>query len=72
MAKGKMVKGCDYAEVDEKYEKKRKKKEMDSSKTAGLALRLKMSEKEEGYSNKPRVKAQKKVGKLVSGQNKVY
>lgn len=70
--KGKMVKGCDYAEDDEKYEKKMKKKAAKGMKTAGLALKLKESESEEGYSKKPRVKPQKKGMKPVSGQKKVY
>lgn len=70
--KGKMVKGCDYAEDDEKYDKKMIKKDAKGMKTAGLALKLKESEKEEGYSKKPRVKPQKKNMKPVMGQKKVY
>jgi len=70
--KGKMVKGCDYSEDDEKYDKKRTKKDAQGMKTAGLALKLKQSEKDEGYSKQPRVKAQKKMAKPVSGQKKVY
>lgn len=62
--RGKMVSGCDYAEEDEKYEKKMKKKAEKSMKTAGMATKLMKSEKEEGYSKKPRVKPQKKVSKL--------
>ena len=46
--KGRMVKGCDYAEDDEKYDKKMAKKDAKGMKTAGLALKLKQSEKEEG------------------------
>lgn len=70
--KGKVVKGCDYVESDEKYDKKMKKKEEKGMKTAGLALKLKESEKEEGYSKKPRVKPQKKVMKPVMGNKKAY
>jgi hypothetical protein len=70
--KGKMVKGCDYAEDDEKYDKKMIKKDAKGMRTAGLALKLKESEKEEGYSKKPRVKPQKKNMKPVMGQKKVY
>lgn len=70
--KGKVVKGCDYAEDDEKFDKKMEKKDAKGMKTAGLALKLKQSEKEEGYSKKPRVKPQKKMAKPASGQKKVY
>ncbi len=71
-AKGKVVKGCDYAEDDEKYDKKMKKKDDKGMKTAGIALKLKESESEEGYSKKPRVKPQKKNAKPVSKQGKIY
>lgn len=70
--KGKVVKGCNYAEDDEKYDKKMTKKDAKGMKTAGLALKLKKSEKDEGYSKKPRVKPQKKNAKPVSGQKKIY
>ena len=70
--KGKVVKGCDYAEDNEKYDKKMLKKEGKDMKTAGLALNLKKAEKEEGYSKKPRVKPQKKMAKPVKGQEKIY
>lgn len=70
--KGKVVKGCDYAEEDEKFDKKMVKKDAKGMKTAGMALKLKESEKEEGYSKKPRVKPQKKTMKPVMGQKKVY
>lgn len=70
--KGKVVKGCDYTEADEEYDKKTLKKDMKGMKTAGLALKLKQSEKEEGYSKKPRVKPQKKNAKPVKGQEKIY
>lgn len=72
MPKGKKVKGCDYAEEDEEFDKKRLKKEEKGMKTAGLALKLKQSEKEEGYSKQPRVKGQKKGKKIVHGQKKAY
>ncbi len=70
--KGKKVKGCDYIEDDEEYDKKMKKKDMKGMKTAGLALKLKESETQQGYSKKPRVKPQKKMAKPVSGQKNVY
>lgn len=70
--KGKIVKGCDYVEDDEKYDKRMVKKEHRDMKTAGLALNLKKSEKEQGYSKKPRVKPQKKMAKPIKGQAKVY
>lgn len=70
--KGKKVKGCDYVEADESYDRKQIKKQGKDMKTAGLALNLKKSEKEEGYSKKPRVKPQKKMAKPVKGQQKIY
>ena len=69
--KGKKVKGCDYAEEDEKYEKNEKKKTAKGMKTAGLALKLKESEKEMGYSKKPRVKPQIKKMKVDLKKGKV-
>lgn len=69
--KGKKVKGEDYAETEEKYDKKVKKEENKDMKTAGLALNLKKSEKDEGYSKKTRVKPQKKNAKITKGQGKV-
>lgn len=72
MAKGKKVSGSDYAAADEKYDKKRTKKDARSMRTAGLALSLKKSEKDEGFSNQPRVKAQKKMKKPVMGKRKAY
>ncbi len=58
--KGKMVKGKNYVEADEEYDKKQLKKGQKKMRTAGVARALKESEKEMGYSNKPRVKPQKK------------
>ena len=72
MSKSKSVKGCDYVEADEKFDKKMNKKDAKGMKTAGIALKLKESEKEEGYSKKPKVKGQKKNMKPVSGQKKIY
>jgi hypothetical protein len=60
MAKGKMVKGKNFVEVDEQYDRKMTKKDMKKMRTAGVAKALKESEKEMGYSDKPRVKPQKK------------
>ncbi len=61
--KGKVVSGKNYVAADEKYDKKEIKKDGKRMKTAGLAKALKNSEKEEGYSKKPRVKPQKKTSK---------
>lgn len=60
MAKGKVVKGKNFVVVDEQYDRKMEKKDMKKMRTAGVAKALKESEKEMGYSNKPRVKPQKK------------
>ncbi len=70
--KGKVVKGYKYAEDDEEYDKKEIKKQGKEMRTAGLGLELKLSQKEQGYSKKPRVKPQKKLAKPVSGQKKIY
>jgi len=70
--KGKAVKGCDYAGDDEEYDKKQIKKQGKNMRTAGVAKELKISQKEQGYSKKPRVKPQKKNMKPVTGQKKVY
>lgn len=70
--KGKMVKGCKYVESDEEYDKKMTKKDAKGMKTAGIAKKLKESEKEEGYSKKPRVQPQKKTSKPSGGQKKIY
>lgn len=72
MPKGKVVKGCDYAEDDEELIKKQRKDARKNMKTAGLAKNLKKSEKDEGYSKKPRVKPQKKNVKFTQGQKKAY
>lgn len=65
-------KGYDYISDDEKYDKKEEVKEERGMKTAGIATKLKQSENEEGYSNKPKVKPQKKNSKIVIGQKRVY
>ena len=70
--KGKVVKGCDYVGADEEFEKKMTKKDAKGMKTAGVAKKLKESEKEEGYSKKPRVKPQKKLAKPTRGQKLMY
>ena len=70
--KGKKVKGSNYIGVDEEFDKKQIKKQGKDMRTAGVAKELKLSEKEQGYSKKPRVKPQKKMAKPVSGQKKVY
>ncbi len=72
LPKGKKVKGCDYVGDDEEYDKKQIKKQGKEMRTAGVAKELKLSQKEQGYSKKPRVKTQKKMAKPVSGQKKIY
>lgn len=69
--KGKSVKGSNYVEKDEEYDKKQIVKQGKEMRTPGMAKELKLAEKEEGYSKKPRVKPQKKNMKPVSGQKKV-
>ena len=69
--KGKVVKGSKYIADDEVYDKKTRKKEDKSMKTAGMEKLLQKSEKDMGYSNKPRVKPVKKGRGFVSGQKKV-
>ncbi len=69
--KGKKVKGSNYVAVDEIFDKKMMKKDMRGMKTPGIALELKISQGEQGYSKKPRVKPQKKMAKPVSGQKKI-
>ncbi len=71
MAKGKAVKGSKFVGVDESYDRKTRKKEDKSMKTPGIEKLMEKGEKDEGYSNKPRVKPVKKVRKIVSGQKKV-
>ena len=70
--KGKKVKGCNYVGEDEEYDKKQIKKQGKEMRTAGVAKELKLAQKEEGYSKKPRVKPQKKMAKPVMGQKKIY
>lgn len=70
--KGKTVKGCNYVADDEEYDKKSYKKASKGMKTAGMEKLLKKAEKQEGYSDKPRVKPVKKDKKIVHGQKKVY
>jgi hypothetical protein len=70
--KGKVVKGSNYTENDEEYDKKQIKKQGKEMRTAGVAKELKLSQTEQGYSKKPRVKPQKKMAKPVSGQKKIY
>jgi hypothetical protein len=58
--KGKMVKGKNFVEVDEKYDRNQTKKAEKAMKTAGIAIALKKAEKSMGYSDKPKVKPQRK------------
>ena len=69
--KGKKVKGTKYVGADEEYDKKQIKRQGKDMRTAGVAKELKLSEKEQGYSKKPRVKPQKKNAKIVKGQKKI-
>ena len=66
------VKGSNYVAANEMFDKKMAKKDMKSMKTAGVAKALKKAKKEEGYSKMPKVKAQKKMMKPISGNKKVY
>ena len=59
--KGKKVSGCDYAADDEEYDKKQIKKQGKEMRTAGIAKELKESQKDQGYSKKPQVKARKRT-----------
>ncbi len=68
---GKKVSGSKFVGVDEEYDKKTRKKEDKSMKTAGMEKLLEKAEKKQGYSDKPRVKGAKKGKGLVSGQKKV-
>lgn len=70
--KGKVVKGTKYIGEDEEYDKKQIKRQGKDMRTAGIAKELKISEKEQGYSKKPRVKAQKKMAKPTRGQKLSY
>jgi hypothetical protein len=70
MKKGKVVKGKNFVTADEVYDKKQIKKDSKGMKTAGLSLELKESQSQQGYSDKPRVKPQKKLKKIVHGQKK--
>lgn len=70
--KGKKSAGCDYVSEDEEYDKKLIKKQGKDMRTAGIANELTLSQKDQGYSTKPRVRAQKKNAKPVMGQKKVY
>jgi len=62
LMKGKKIHDGDdeYAVKDEKYGKKMVKKDAKDMKTAGIASKLKKSEKDMGYSKKPKVKPMKK------------
>lgn len=67
----KKVQGSNYVAKDEKYDRATTKKEQRGMKTAGLAVELKESEKDQGYSNMIRVKGQKKNAKPASGQKNI-
>jgi len=58
--KGKVVNGKTFISEDEEYDKKTRKKEDRSMKTAGMEKLMMKGEKEMGYSKKPRVKPVKK------------
>jgi hypothetical protein len=69
--KGKKVVGKNFVEADEKYDGKDKTYRGSQADIKEVGERLNKSEKEQGYSKKPRVKPQKKVQKPVSGQKKI-
>lgn len=58
--KGKIVKGDKFISEEEEYDKKTRKKEDLSMKTAGMEKLLMKAEKEMGYSKKRRVRPLKK------------
>jgi len=62
MGKTKKIKDGDdnYAAKDEKFDKRRKKREDKDMKTAGIAVAIKKAKKGEKPMNGPKVKAQKK------------
>lgn len=62
MKGSKKVKGDNYSEKDEKYDRKMVKKDARAMKTAGISTALKKAQKEEGYSKKPKAK------KVVKGK----
>jgi hypothetical protein len=68
---GKKVKGKNYVIADEEYNKKMAKKDVRGMKTAGIAKELKESEKDMGYSKKPRVKPQKKMRSIKDKKGKI-
>jgi len=68
--KTKAFKGINYTAADEEFDKKLIKDQGKEMRTAGIAKELKESQKDQGYSKKPKVKGQKKGAKIVSGQKK--
>lgn len=70
--KGKLVSGKKAVAAEEKYDKKMGMKALKEMSTSGIAKALKKSEKEMGYSKKPRVKPQKKRGKINLKAGEVY
>ena len=60
-----MVKGDNYVEKDEKYDKKEQKKTDRKMKTAGVAVALKESQKKKGYGSLPSPKPRAKMKGLV-------
>lgn len=71
-SKGKKVKGCDYVDEDEEYDKKQILKQGKQMRTAGIAKELKFSQNDQGYSKQPRIKPQKKNSKPTTGKKKIY
>ena len=63
MRKKKAVSADNYVAANEMYDRALQKKEMRGMKTPGIAVELKISQMDEGYSNMPRVKPQKKNAK---------
>lgn len=69
--KGPVVKGKRYVGDDEIFDRRRTIKEHKGMRTPGIAIELEISQGEQGYSKKPRVKPQKKTAKITYGQKKV-
>jgi hypothetical protein len=69
--KGPVVKGKRYVGDDEIFDKRRTIKEHKGMRTPGIAIELELSESEQGYSKKPRVKPQKKLNKITHGQKRI-
>lgn len=65
MKGSKKVKGDNYEEKSEKFAIKSLEKDRKSKKVAGIAVALKKSQKDEGYSKMPKPKVAKKGGGMI-------